>query len=98
MYAIRSTKQMDLPNVAGLCETTYPEKGNKFGRGSRYNTTILQEKQRKDCIKLSGDGDVLALLNEYPQTYMSGKRKRETAMYLAVDLKEVMLEWLQFLL
>ena len=49
----------------------------------------------KTVLKLSGDGDVLALLNEYPQTYKSRKRKRETTtvMYLAVDL-----EWLQFLL
>ena len=55
-----------------------------------------KKSKRKTVVKLSGDGDVLALLNEYPLTYKSGKRKRETTMYLAVDLKKGMLEWLEF--
>lgn len=62
-------------------------------------TRLYYKKSKgKTVVKLTGDGDILALLNEYPLTYKSGKRKRETTMYLAVDLQRGMLEWLQFLL
>ena len=99
MYAIHSTKQMDLPNVVGLCKTTYQKVTNSDGEVD-ITQLYYKKSKGKTVVKLSGDGDVLALLNEYPLTYKSGKRKRETTtgMYLAVDLKEGMLEWLQFLL
>ena len=62
-------------------------------------TQLYYKKSKgKTVLKLSGGGDVLALLNECPQTYKSRKRKRETTMYLAADLKKGMLKWLQFLL
>lgn len=62
-------------------------------------TRLYYKKSKgKTVVKLTGDGDILALLNEYPLTYKSRKRKRETTMYLAVDLQRGMLEWLQFLL
>ena len=62
-------------------------------------TQLYYKKNKgKTVVKLTGDGDILALLNEYPLTYKSGKRKKETTMYLAVDLQKGMLEWLQFLL
>lgn len=38
-------------------------------------------------MKLKGYGDITALLKEYPLEYKSGKRKSETTMSLAVDLK-----------
>ena len=61
-------------------------------------TQLYYKKSKgKTVVKLTGDGDILALLNEYPLTYKSGKRKKETTMYLAVDLQKGMLEWLQFL-
>lgn len=41
----------------------------------------------KTVVKLKGYGDITALLKEYPLEYKSGKRKPETTMYLAVDLK-----------
>lgn len=46
----------------------------------------------KGIVKLNGDCDVSCLLKEYPLTYQSGKRRKESTMYLAVDWEIVGME------
>lgn len=42
----------------------------------------------KGVVKIDGDGDISALLKEYPLVYPSGKKKAKVLMYLAVELHE----------
>ena len=52
-------------------------------------TQLYYKKSKsRTVVKLTGDGDIIPLLNEYPLTYKGGKRKKQTTMYLAVDLKK----------
>ena len=44
----------------------------------------------KSVVRLNGDGDIVALLSEYPLEYPSGKKKpaKNCVMYLAVEFEE----------
>ena len=41
-----------------------------------------KKNKSKTVVKLTGDGDITALLKEYPLEYKSGKRKSETTYIL----------------
>lgn len=56
-------------------------------RQATYYSFTTKKNKSKTVVKQTGDGDITALLKEYPLEYKSGKRKSETTMYLAVDLK-----------
>ena len=42
----------------------------------------------KSVVRLDGDSDISALLDEYPLRYPSGKKRERSIMYLAVDLDD----------
>lgn len=69
------------------CVADYVNRNNT-GKELIIKQLYYKRAHAKGVVKLNSDCDISALLQEYPMRQPSGKRKRSTCMYLAVDLEE----------
>lgn len=69
-----------------VCIADYVARTNKIDVQTVIIDQLYYKKSKgKGLVLVNGDGDIGALLKEYPLTYRSGKKKSQCTMYMAVD-------------